>query len=68
MSAWLFVLLQAATAPVQSAPLDLAALEAQALARHPAIRAAAAGVDAAKSRVGPAGAWTSEPCPAFCSG
>ncbi len=58
MSAWLFVLLQAATAPVQSAPLDLAALEAQALARHPAIRAAAAGVDAAKSRVGPAGAWT----------
>jgi cobalt-zinc-cadmium efflux system outer membrane protein len=56
MIGWLFVLLQAA-AP-QTAPLDLAALEAQALARHPAIRAAAAGADAARSRANQAGSWT----------
>lgn len=58
MIAWLWVLLQAAAQAPAPAPLDLATLEAQALARHPAIRAAAANVDAAKSRVAQAGAWT----------
>lgn len=39
-------------------PLDLATLEAQALARHPAIQRAAAEVDAARSRASQMGAWS----------
>jgi cobalt-zinc-cadmium efflux system outer membrane protein len=59
VSIWLFVLLQAvSSSQTVPAKLTLAALEAQALAAHPAIRVAAAEVDAAKARVGQAGAWT----------
>ncbi|TAK18095.1 MAG: TolC family protein [Acidobacteria bacterium] len=53
----LILWLALAGVPAQSAPLDLATLEAQALQRHPAIRAAAAEVDAAKARAKQAGAW-----------
>lgn len=55
---WLLLILQTLTAPVSpSAPIDLATLEAQALARHPAIRRATAEVDAARGKAAQAGAW-----------
>lgn len=53
---WLLILLQAAATSGPQA-LDLAALEAQALARHPAIRRASADLDSSRKREGQAGAW-----------
>lgn len=55
---WLLLLLQTLTSPVSAPPLDLATLEAQALARHPAVRRASAEVDAARGRAKQAGAWS----------
>lgn len=56
---WLFVLCQTLTsASAVAPPLDLAALETQALARHPAIARAAADVDAARGRAAQMGVWT----------
>lgn len=53
------MLLQTLTSSAPAAPpLDLAALEAQALARHPAIARAAADVDAARGRASQMGAWS----------
>ena len=56
MSGLVILLLQTVTAPAAPA-LDLATVEAQALARHPAIRRAAAEVDAARGRAAQMGAW-----------
>ena len=53
---WLLILLQAVTSPAAPS-LDLATLETQALARHPAIRRASADVDAARGRAKQMGAW-----------
>ena len=54
---WLLIILQAMQAAPTTPTLDLATLEAQTLARHPAIRRAAADVEAARSRAAQKGAW-----------
>jgi cobalt-zinc-cadmium efflux system outer membrane protein len=53
----LWMLLQTLAATPQTPTLDLAAMEARALAQHPSVQRAKADVEAAKGRERQAGAW-----------